>query len=112
MHDEEKIKKIISDTVDATIQRLKEAGLLKDAQDIAYHEITARLRQYYRDGETDQEVMEALRKIEDDEYYKILPLFFRYGYKVEAIAEAFDVEPRTIFRQKKRLSLEVDELLK
>lgn len=112
MHDEEKIKKIISDTVDATIQRLKEAGLLKDAQDIAYHEITARLRQYYRDGETDQEVMEALKLIEDDEYYKIIPLVFRYGYTLEAVAETFGVDVSTVTRNKKRLSLRVQELLK
>lgn len=112
MHDEEKIKKIISDTVDETIRQLKTAGLLKDATDVAYHEITARLRQYYRDGETDPEVTEALAKLKEDEYYKVLPLFFRYGYTIEAIAETFGVDSSTIVRNKKRISLKAYELLK
>lgn len=101
----------IENIVRETIRQLKKGGLLKDAKDIAYHEITARLRQFYKDGETDQEITDALRKVEEDPYYKILPLYFRYGYTIEAIAETFDVEVSTISRNKKRLSLKIHEIL-
>ena len=111
MNDREYIKAIVDETVDATIRKLKAAGLLKDATDVAYHEITARMQQYFRDGETDPEVTEALRKVEDDPYWKVLPLHFRYGYTLESIAEELDVDVTTVKRNKKRLSLRISELL-
>lgn len=110
--DQDLIKSIVSQTVDETIRQLKTAGLLKDATDVAYHEITARLRQYYRDGETDPEVTEALAKLKEDEYFNVLPLFFRYGYTIEAIAETLGVDSSTIVRNKKRISLKVNGFLK
>lgn len=107
MIDQDTIKTIVTET----IRQLKKDGLLKSETEIAYHEITARLRQYYRDGETDPEVTGALDRLEDDPYQKIIPLYFRYGYTIEAIAETFGVEPRTIARNKKRISLKIHELL-
>ena len=53
----------------------------------------------------------AIEKLADDQYSKIIPLYFRYGYTIEAIAETLGVEPRTISRNKKRLSLKIHELL-
>lgn len=103
----DEVKEIVAET----IRQLKREGLLKSAKDIAYHEISARLRQYYRDGETDTEVSEALKRIEGDDYYKILPLYFRYGYTIEAIAETLGVEVSTIVRNKKRISIRIYELL-
>lgn len=105
--DRKEVKAIIAET----IRELKREGLLKSASDIAYHEISARLRQYFRDGETDPEVAEALEAVAEDPYFKIIPLFFRYGYTIEAIAETMGAEPRTIYRNKKRLSLIVNEKL-
>ncbi len=104
-------RELIETIVNETIRQLRRDGLLKDARDIAYHEITATLRQYYKDGESDPEITEAIRRLGKDPYIKILPLFFRYGYTIEAIAETLDVEPRTISRNKKRLSLRIYELL-
>ena len=104
-HDE--VKEIVAET----IRQMRREGLLKSAADIAYHEITARVRQYYRDGETDPEVTEALEKLEEDPYYKILPLLYRYGYTVETIAETLGADARTIYRNKKRLCLKLHELL-
>lgn len=104
-------RELIEQIVNETIRQLRRDGLLKDARDIAYHEITARLTQYYRDGETDPEITEAIGKLAGDQYSKIIPLYFRYGYTIEAIAETLGVEPRTISRNKKRLSLKIHELL-
>lgn len=106
-HDAEEIKKIVAET----IRQLKKEGILKSETEISYHEISARLRQYFRDGETDPEVAGAIEKLKDDPYIKIIPLFFRYGYTIEAIAETLGTEPRTIYRNKKRLSLRIHDLL-
>lgn len=105
--DRDEVKNIVAET----IRQLKREGLLKSASDITYHEISARLRQYYKDGETDPEVTEALGKLAEDDYFNILPLYFRYGYTVESIAETLDVDTRTIYRNKKRISLKLADLL-
>ena len=102
---------IIRETAKQTILQLKKDGLLKDATDIAYGEISTRLEQYFRDGETDPEVTEAIRQLEADPYHKIILLYFRYGYTIEAIAESLDVDVSTITRNKKRLSLRIYEAL-
>lgn len=105
--DEKTIKAIVAET----IRQLRKDGILKSASDVSYHEITARLRQYFRDGETDPEVAEALQKVEGDQYYKIIPLYFRYGYTIESIAETLGVEVSTVSRNKKRMSLKIHEIL-
>lgn len=102
---------IIRETAKQTILQLKKDGLLKDATDIAYGEISTRLEQYFRDGETDPEVTEAIRQLEADPYHKIILLYFRYGYTIEAIAETMDVDVSTITRNKKRLSLRIHEAM-
>ena len=111
MNDRELIKAIVDETVDATIRKLKDVGLLKDARDVAYHEITARLQQFFRDGETDPEVTDAISQVESDPYAKIIQLYFRYGYTIEAIAEALDVDVTTVKRNKKRISLQIYEII-
>ena len=102
---------MIENIVKETIRQLIRDGLLKSPQDIAYREITARLRQYYKDGETDPDLYRAIEKLAEDPYSKILPLYFRYGYTIEAIAEALDVDVTTITRNKKRLSIKIYEIL-
>lgn len=108
---EKQIQKIIDDTVDATIRKLKDAGLLKDSNDVAYQEITARLRQYFKDGETDTEVTEALNRLSDDPYSKAIFLYFRYGYTLEGIADSLGVDVSTVTRNKRRISLALYEIL-
>lgn len=105
--DRDEVKNIVAET----IRQLKREGLLKSASDITYHEISARLRQYYKDGETDPEVTEALGRLAEDDYFNILPLYFRYGYTIEGVAETFGVEVSTIVRNKKRISLKLADLL-
>ena len=104
-------KEIIQATVQETIKQLKKSGLLKNVTDIAYHEATAALRKHYKDGENNAAVAAALKEIEQDPYFKIIPLYFRYGYTIEEIAEVFDVEISTISRNKKRLSLDIYGLI-
>lgn len=100
-------KDFIKLIVQETIRELKKNGMLRSASDIAYSEATAVLRSYYKDGETDKTVERALNEVKDDPYFKIVPLYFSYGYTIEEIAEAFHADTSTISRNKKRLCLEV-----
>ena len=94
-----------------TVRQLKQNGMLRESTDTAYQEITETLRKYYDFEERDPEITEALQKIKNDPYYEIFPLWFRYGYSIEDIAESLDVDTSTISRNKKRLSLKLWELI-
>ena len=100
-------EKLIKLIVKETIEELKRSGILRSFNELAYAEITSVLTSYYDDGETDAEITSALHKLEDDPYYKIIPLYFRYNYTIEKISEVFDVEISTITRNKKRLCLAI-----
>lgn len=106
-HDKEFIQAIVQET----IRELKRNGLLKSVSDLAYHDATAMLRKHYQEGENNVAVAEALKEVEADPYFKIIPLYFRYGYTIAEIAEVFDVEITTISRNKKRLSLKIYNLI-
>lgn len=101
--DEKQIQMIVR----LTIEELKRSGILKNYNELAYSEISSVLAAYYDDGETDTAITKALHSIESDPYYKIIPLYFRYSYTIEKIAEVFDVEVSTITRNKKRLCLAI-----
>ena len=77
---------------------------------MAYREATALLRKYFKEGQKNEAVAKALKSIENDPYYKILPMYFGYGYTIEEIAEEYGVEVSTISRNKKRLSIKLYEL--
>lgn len=48
-------------------------------------------------------IEQALRSIEDDPYYSIIEMFYFENKTREQIAEFYDVEEKTITRNKKRL---------
>lgn len=100
-------KELIREIVTETIKELKRSGILKDFQQLAYAEASSILSAYYNDGETDSEIRKVIESMNDDQYIKIIPLYFSYGYTLEQIAEVFDVEVSTVTRNKKRLCLEI-----
>ena len=100
-------QELISAAIRETIRQLKADGLLRSVADREYKAAGEALRQYYRDGEKKEDIRDALEELKRDKYFKILPLYYSYGYTIEEIAETFDVEFSTISRNKKRLSLEV-----
>lgn len=102
---------LIKATIQETIAELKRAGLLKSVSDQAYKDAQEAIRVYYADGKTDERMTEILRSIRGDRYAKIIPLYFFYGYTIEEIAEALDVETSTVSRNKKRLCMKVYNLL-
>ena len=90
-----------------TIEELKRGGLLKGFSDIAYTEAASLIQAFYEDGETDPVIRKAIEDLKEDQYIKIIPLYFSYGYTIEKIAELFKVEISTITRNKKRLCLAI-----
>lgn len=100
-------KELIREIVNETIKELMRNGMLKSVSDMAYSEITDILKGYYDTGETDKSISKVLEAVSGDPYFKIIPLYFSYGYTIEEIAEAFDVEISTISRNKKRLCLDI-----
>ena len=100
---EAEIKKIVKET----IRELRRTGALQSVNEMAYREINSILYAYYDNGGTDQDITAALERHKNDEYFKIIPLFYDYRYTIEAIAQECSVEPSTITRNKKRLCLAV-----
>ena len=103
----EKDKKLVLEVIRLTISELQKAGMLKETKDNAYAEANRLLKRYYDDGEKDRKIKAALAKVEQDRYFKILPMHYGYGYTIDEIADGMEVEKSTISRNKKRLCLEV-----
>lgn len=97
----------IKEIVRQTVEELKRSGILKNDNELAYAEITSVLTAYYNEGESDPVITAALKDLEHDTYYKIIPLYFSYNYTIIKIAEVFGVEVSTIVRNKKRLCLAI-----
>ena len=100
-------KQTIKEIVHETIEELKRGGVLRTENELAYAEISAVLFTYYADGATDDRVKNALKEVEKDTYFRIVPLYFDYNYTIEKIAERLHVEVSTITRNKKRLCLAI-----
>lgn len=103
MIDEAEVKRIIQ----LTIKELRQQELMQDVEIAAYKEISDRLTKYFALDPQDDELADALKKIESDRYRPILWMFYRDGYTVEEIAERLNVDVRTVSRNKKRLCLEI-----
>ena len=105
------IAKIINDTVNATVLKLKVAGLMKDDRKTAYQKTEELLRNYNAFLESDQpytqklieKVEHALDEIKDDIYYGIIPMCYFYDKTREEIAEHYDTTVTTVSRNKTRL---------
>ena len=104
MIDEADVKRIVQ----ITIQELKRQELLKDAERVAYEEISERLKRFFTPlSGQDDDLAEVLEQLKSDKYRHILWMFYRDHYTVEEIAERLNVDVRTVSRNKKRLCLEI-----
>ena len=105
------IQKIINDTVNMTVLKLKMAGLMKDNRKTAYQKTEELLKNYYTFCESDQpytkklveRIDTALESIKDDIYYEIIPLYYFKNHTRESLAEKFNTTVTTISRNKTRL---------
>lgn len=111
MYDNDVIAKIINDTVNTTVLKLKMAGLMKDQKATAYQKTEELLKNYNAFLKSDQpytkklvnKIREALDDIADDVYYGIIPMTYFDGHSREYVAEVFDTTVTTISRNKSRL---------
>jgi hypothetical protein len=104
-------EELIKQTVDYTIVKLKLSGLMKDNSQNAFQKTEQVLRNYEElkrshseDGTANKFVNiinDALKSIENDDYYDIIPMIYFEGQSREDIAEFFDVTVTTISRNKR-----------
>lgn len=105
------IEQIINDTVNATVLKLKMAGLMKDNRKTAYQKTEELLRNYNTFKESDQpytqklvaKIDNALQSIKDDIYYDVIPLIYFEDETRENVADHFRTTVTTISRNKVRL---------
>lgn len=104
---EQEIKEYIDLTVKRSISEMKKNGLLKDAGNVLYEDASEILTNYYNSGKAEASITYAIQSLRFDPYYRIIPLYFERGYKLESIAEELGVDVSTIVRNKKRLCLDI-----
>ncbi len=110
MYDDE-IKRIIDNTVSATILRLKAAGLLRDGEKTAMEKTEELLRQYKTLKEIDQpyaktlvaEIDKCLDEQRNDPYINIIRLYYFEGLTNAAAANEMYCDERTARRNRKKL---------
>lgn len=113
----EVLEKMVRMTVRETVAELRKQGLLQSQGDISYKTITEKLNAYYApfstaiSDEDRQRIDDALYAVGVDEYFEVIPLYFRDHWTIEKIAEELDREPSTITRNKKRLCLKIHSLI-
>lgn len=107
------VNKIIEETVNRTITKLKLSGLMKDNRQTAFQKTEQILKNYnelkksYSEDGTAKKFVDivdnALNEILDDAYYDIIPMIYFENQTREMVAEYFDTTVTTISRNKRRL---------
>lgn len=100
-------------TVHQTVRELRKNGFLRENDSIAYESTQNLLKAHFdaiKEGEPgNPEVDQALESLSQDEYHNIIYLYYYKGMTIEGIAEAYDCDPTTIKRNKKRLCIEISK---
>lgn len=107
----ENIDKIIEDTVNRTVLKLKLAGLMKDDRKTAAQKTEELLRNYPSFKLSDQpytkklceKIERAMKTIDKDYYFEIIALYYFEKMTREEVAEHFNTSETTISRNKRRL---------
>lgn len=105
-------RKIIEQTVNETVLKMKMAGLLKENRKTVTEKLEELLRNYKtfkkiqgkeKTAELVKRMDEALESIIDDPYYSVIEYFYFEGYTRERIADIYNTTVTTISRNKTRL---------
>ena len=106
------IQRIIDDTVNATVLKMKMAGLLKDNKRTAIEKLEELLRNYpifktIKDKKDTVKLVakidEALETVKNDPYYDVIKMFYFENLTREYIAAEFNTSVTTISRNKTKL---------
>ena len=101
----------IREIVKITLDELTLRRLVKDDYPHILKEVEKKLYAFFNDSGDSTGVSYAISQLLDDAYLDIIFLQYRDGKTVEWIAEAMDVEVRTIMRNKKRVIKRMYEIL-
>lgn len=101
------IDKTINETVERVVKELRTQGMIKDAEDANYKDISEMLREYYQSGEKDNQITYALQSMRFEPYFRILEKYYRNGDKIETIASDLGVDSSTVVRKKRELCLKL-----
>lgn len=114
-------KKIIDETVNATIAKLKLSGLMKDNGLTAYQKTEKALGLYksIQNNRSENAISDkfierldkALKTLENDPYYNVIPMIYFENKTREQVAEYFDTTATTISRHKVRLINKITPIL-
>lgn len=109
----DEVEKIIEETVNKTVMKLKMSGLMKDNRKTAYQKTEELLRNYETFKKVEDQphtkkivtiIASALYDLQkDDIYYEIIPMIYFEGKTREEVADYFDTTVTTISRNKNRL---------
>lgn len=113
------VDKIIEDTVNRTVLKLKVAGLMKDDRKTAAQKTEELLKNYPRFKLSDQpytkklcqKIETAMNTIKDDYYYEVIALYYFENMTREEVAERFNTSETTISRNKRRLITKLSAVL-
>ena len=108
---DQKLESIIDRAVDKTFKKFRDHGALKSHSEIIYREISKKLKDYYILPEADSRMSNALAQLQNDRFYTIIPKFYGSDHTLEEVAQDLSVDISTITRNKKRLCIEIYELM-
>lgn len=112
---DKKIEAIIEKSVQRAFKELKDKGALKSQTELIYKDMSKILRCYYRDvddsGSGDAAIKNAIDQLADDRFHTIIPEYYGMGFTLEELANKWHCDISTITRNKKRLCIEIYELM-
>lgn len=100
-------KQEIIELVSLVVDEFKKKNMLKKPSDSIYQDISQRLYGYYKYGESDPKMQNALSDFQEDIYFNIIPLFYKNKYTIDNIAEIMNCDTSTVVRNKKRLCMAI-----
>lgn len=103
--DKNEIKLIVAET----IAELRRQGMIKDNYKAIKDKVEPELYEYFNKGNTN--IKKALTELSDDQYIDLIYLLYRDCFTLERIADAFDKDVSTIKRNKKRLILNIYNIM-
>ena len=100
----------IKDIVTMTLDELLDRGLISKDSSVNYAFMGNKLKEYYKTGQKNENITDALEKIKDDPYFHILPEYYGLDHTLIHIAVDAGCDRKTIVNNKKRLGLELYRL--
>lgn len=98
------------------VSELRQQGFLAGDDNASYSRTGNLLKRYFADkasldDDTRAKVAEAIRSVRADAYYELLIMYYGDGVTLERLAEYFVCDVATVYRNKRRLVIEISKTL-